>query len=529
MIVFNAETMRAGAASLRSDAVYKAVLRGDVVSMDPAVGILRRGKVCIAGNTIAHVLTADAAVPPEFDGVVPVETTGTIFPGLVDLHNHLTYNFVPLWSVPRRYTNRNQWRNEQPAYAHDIALPASILAKNPDKDYSRAIVRYAECRSLLGGVTTGQGISASTRDGFRTYFEGLVRNVEHPADADWVACGGQTLDFQPSQIATELVPALARGKPFFYHLSEGTDADARARFQDLQLADGSWAIKSSLICIHCVGLQPADFDQLAAAAGMVWSPTSNFLLYGETARIAEGKRRGIPIALGVDWAPSGCKNMLGELKVARSVSRALGDLFSPEELVSMVSVNPARMIGWEQHIGRIKPGLRADLLVIDGTHEDPYAALIDAREDAIRAVMIDGRLRLGEAGGFAVGTPETSELFMVGRKHYFLDLTEPGNDAMGGMSLATAIAKLDYGLRHLPELAAVPAPAVRGELATRADWTLDLEFDDAVPDALSLLALTPPERVDPMQLDPITAVDDPSFSARLKANPNLPAFLKETL
>jgi hypothetical protein len=41
------------------------------------------------------------------------------------------------------------------------------------------------CRAprLLGGVTTGQGISASTRDGFRTYFEGLARNVEHPTDA----------------------------------------------------------------------------------------------------------------------------------------------------------------------------------------------------------------------------------------------------------------------------------------------------------------------------------------------------------
>ncbi|MYN40336.1 hypothetical protein GTP55_13220 [Duganella sp. FT109W] len=128
-----------------------------------------------------------------------------------------------------------------------------------------------------------------------------------------------------------------------------------------------------------------------------------------------------------------------------------------------------------------------------------------------------------------MGTPETSELFMVGRKQYFLDLTEPGNDAMGGMSLATAIAKLDYGLRHLPELAAVPAPTALGVLATRDDWTLDLEFDDAVPDGRSLLALTPPERVDPMQLDPITAVDDPSFSARLKANPNLPAFLKEAL
>ena len=49
---------------------------------------------------------------------------------------------------------------------------------------------------------------------------------------------------------------------------------------------------------------------------MVWSPLSNYLLYGESTDIRAAKNAGILIGIGRDWAPSGSKNLLGELKVA---------------------------------------------------------------------------------------------------------------------------------------------------------------------------------------------------------------------
>ena len=43
-----------------------------------------------------------------------IETGGTIFPGLIELHNHLSYNALPLWSpVPKRFTHRGQWPNHK--------------------------------------------------------------------------------------------------------------------------------------------------------------------------------------------------------------------------------------------------------------------------------------------------------------------------------------------------------------------------------------------------------------------------------
>jgi 5-methylthioadenosine/S-adenosylhomocysteine deaminase len=32
-----------------------------------------------------------------------VATGDTLYPGMIELHNHLAYNAVPLWRVPKRY------------------------------------------------------------------------------------------------------------------------------------------------------------------------------------------------------------------------------------------------------------------------------------------------------------------------------------------------------------------------------------------------------------------------------------------
>ncbi|HEX8606887.1 MAG TPA: amidohydrolase family protein [Pseudoduganella sp.] len=526
----------------------KKILAGDIVTMDGDRAILRRGRICIDGAVICAVLDEAAPVPAGFGNIEATETDGTIFPGLVDLHNHLTYNMLPLWNVPKKYTNRNQWRTEETSYQSDIARPASLLARHADADYTRAIIRYAECRSLFGGVTTAQGMSLSSTNGARKLFEGLVRNVEQPLEEGWPAAGCQTLDYGREEISSKLVPALSSGMPFFYHLSEGTDRAARQRFRDLLLDDGNWAVGKSMICIHCVGLKPRDFKVMARTAGMVWSPTSNLLLYGRTADVAAAKARGVPIALGADWSPSGCKNMLGELKIARAVSARQGGLFSPRELVEMVTSVPAAMLGWHGNVGSIAAGLRADLLVIEGTHADPYSALIDAGETAIRAILIDGRIRVGEAGSFTAGDPLTSESFAIGGKQYHIDLVEDGDDAMGGMSLTAAIDKLAYGLKHLPELAEESShPTARRAFSEEPLWRLDLEMEDHHehqdghdgghpgghredhPAALAGMRLRAEAPVRPMALDPLTAVDDARFIERLLGNRNLPAYVRRSL
>jgi cytosine/adenosine deaminase-related metal-dependent hydrolase len=105
------------------------------------------------------------------------------------------------------------------------------------------------------------------------------------------------------------------------HLSEGVtdpaDPESRARrhFRALEIAAGTWALNDRFTGIHAAGLLPEDFDVLAShRASIVWSPFSNLLLYGGTARVEAAAAAGVRIGLGSDWSPTGSKNLLGELR-----------------------------------------------------------------------------------------------------------------------------------------------------------------------------------------------------------------------
>ena len=74
----------------------------------------------------------NAAAPAGFESA-PVVETGDAFviPGLIDLHNHLGYNALPLWAEPTQkkpFLHHNDWP-DKPSYKPDISWPAWVLAK----------------------------------------------------------------------------------------------------------------------------------------------------------------------------------------------------------------------------------------------------------------------------------------------------------------------------------------------------------------------------------------------------------------
>ena len=84
-------------------------LGGRVVTMDDRKHVVDDGVVYVRDGSIASVQSARKAAPAGFEDVKVLETKGTIYPGLIDLHDHLSYNALQLWEVPKRYTNRDQW------------------------------------------------------------------------------------------------------------------------------------------------------------------------------------------------------------------------------------------------------------------------------------------------------------------------------------------------------------------------------------------------------------------------------------
>jgi cytosine/adenosine deaminase-related metal-dependent hydrolase len=529
-------------------------LTGRVVTMNTAGDVLDHGAIYGRDGSIVDVRPAADKPPAGFEHVPRVATRGTLFPGLIELHNHLPYDVLGLWQVPKAYENRDQWSGPStPDYHRLITGPLAVLGADPA--LVAAVVRYVEVRCLLAGTTTSQGVTLSSAPGIVKHFRGLVRNVESTGDPDLPPAATHIADVDADD-AQRFLARISTGQKMILHLAEGlsTNEVAHNHFAALEFSPGQWAITANLVGIHCVGLTDADFAVMAAhGAGMVWSPLSNLLLYGQTANLGAARAAGVPVALGSDWAPSGSKNLLGELKVAQlAASLAGADDVTDADLVAMATRTPASLLGWDTQLGSLEAGKRADLLVVAATTGNPYTRLVDATEADLRLVMIDGIPRMGSPTLMAhLGVGPGSETIRVKRQARMLNLAQADADPdVEKVTVAEAISRLTQALHDLPNASANPPRARTARPAGRIRLAVNGLVDNNMtprphlplhgqltgPNLPATRTLTAARTVAAaagplpvLTLDPLTAADNPTYYATLQAEPNLPDTIKASL
>jgi len=542
----------------------KWALRGRVVTMDAQSTVVSDGVVWIADAAIAAITQAGDPAPAGFDGVTVLDTGGTVVPGLIELHNHIAYNLLPLWHVPQRYSNRDTWGNSD-QYHQLVTAPMKTIGEATD--LLPALVRYVETKALLGGVTTTQGIALFSAPGVRRYYRGIVRNVEETGDPQLPEAGSRIADVDASDPKAFLTE-IKRKTCFLLHLSEGTDAAAHKHFEALGLPGGEWAIAPSLAGIHCVALKPADFEVMAShGASMVWSPFSNLLLYGQTANVAaavaggsSGAGAAIRIGLGSDWSPTGSKSLFGELKVARVYSQNNENPFTGEQLVRMATLEAAEILGWDRQVGSLEAGKRADLLVVKG-HADaePVQPLFQGDERTVQLVVINGTPRYGTPALMATDGPGLETLTVGGEQRVLYLEQATADPDVAALGFAAARTKLQDALSNLKAirleqeaaatragpprvgafegLAAAPTvevghPRLALDEFEHTDFTQrpHLRLGGVPTGPTDHATATPPGEpvsalLGPVALDPLTVADDATWLQRVTAEANLPAYL----
>ncbi|GAA0007547.1 hypothetical protein BRDID11002_75530 [Bradyrhizobium diazoefficiens] len=158
-------------------------LTGRIVTMATEGDVIKNGTIFIEDNRIAAILPKGQPAPVGFEAVAAVTTGGTIYPGLIELHNHLSYNVLPLWRVPQLFGNRDQWQNAK-SYKTSVTGPMSAIALADDGSLLPALVRYVEAKCLVAGTTTSQGITLSNWSGtIHKYYKGAAarRRDREPA------------------------------------------------------------------------------------------------------------------------------------------------------------------------------------------------------------------------------------------------------------------------------------------------------------------------------------------------------------
>ncbi len=499
------------------------VLVGKVVTMNDAGDVLPGAKVWLSGGKIMAIAKAGEALPEGARDAPVIDSKGVIYPGIIDLHNHPEYAIYPLLPVHRKYLDRYEWRWYDEIYNKRITFPQEVLTRNYYLDLGIEIGRYGEYKALAGGTTSLQGGRVNLA---YSKEECLVRNIENSAVESRLAASRVDIGRSAKEWA-DMQAEKAKGQ-LVVHLAEGPSPRMASEFG--QIKDSN-LLGPELIAIHGVGLTEPQLKEMAAAgAKLVWSPLSNFMLYGKTANIAAAKRAGLSISLAPDWAPSGSKSSLGELKVADLVNKhALNGLFSDRELAEMVTRKPAEAMGWGKKLGQVSEGYLADVLLLDDRDADPYRNLIIAIEENIQLVAVRGEPLYGDAALLktARGSSddiETTSTFK-GKRSKAMTPNCP-NTALARMGVAETAARIQQGLKFdTAQLAAKLTP----EQLTRDFNTCGLPPPTASPtaaDARKLLACRFGLPYEKTRLSPLTTNEDPEFMSRLMRNPNLPKYLR---
>jgi 5-methylthioadenosine/S-adenosylhomocysteine deaminase len=417
-------------------------------------GPITDGEVLIVGDTIQCV-AADCEAHPMAAGVTVIDTHATISPGLIDAHNHLTYDFLPEWEPDpaRVFGNRYEWADD-PTYEAHIAPEA---AGGSAGIFVCPATKWAELRSIVHGTTTVMGQSPR-----QLCVDRLARNADHYhglGDAHIQPFIGSIRDVPDVGASgtdrTELIAAFTSGDTTRYavHMGEGVigggasidleydsyrgreprTSTTRTYMIDL-LVDPSGTPYRTAMFIHAVAMDTTDLDEaIAAEAYFVWSPSSNMILYGQTTDIARLLAADAVVGISPDWTVSGSDEMLSELRYALGWGEleAVAAL-TPARLLRMATRDGAEVVGLEAHIGQLAVGMRADIAVFGRVASgDPARAVVDSRAADVRLVFIDGAAYYGDIALEAVTAVngDCEMLDACGTPKFLCAANTPGNAA----------------------------------------------------------------------------------------------------
>jgi 5-methylthioadenosine/S-adenosylhomocysteine deaminase len=393
---------------------------GVVVTMNAGGDIFSPGVVVTSGTRILHVGPEGSWTPQGEETVVDCRGC-LIMPGLVNVHTHAC---MALFRGLGEERSRQAWFDASyaPPYM-DRAAPA---------DYYWGTM-LGGLEMLTSGITcTADRFSHMTliaeafdRVGMRAVLCHTLRDINAAPEWDdalalvhrWGASPNSRIHcgigpHAPDTCSDDLLRQVRRvagetGARIFIHCAQSepelTALRARGHAGAVRCLAATGLLGPDLVAAHCIYVDEDELRLLADSGSWVaHCPVSNARIEGRMPPVAEMLRRGVKMALGTDWAVSNnTMDLFDEMKCAGVLNKvAAGDsaVLPSAALLRMATVEGARALGLDRHIGSLEPGKAADLiaLAMDGLHLEPWhdiaAALVySAKGRDVRHVWVDGR------------------------------------------------------------------------------------------------------------------------------------------
>jgi len=312
-----------------------------------------------------------------------------VLPGLINAHDHLQLNNFPRLEYREPYRNANEW------------IAAVNLWMNADSAFRASVAIARDDRLLLGGI--------------KNILSGVTTVAHHDPLYPRLLCNDfptrvvEKFGWSHSLVVDEEESVLAsyqrtpRDWPWIIHAAEGLDTESADEFERL---DRLGCVGANTLIVHGIGLNRAQRARLMrASAGVIWCPSSNLRLFGETMDVTDFRVAG-RMALGSDSRLTGARDLLDELHIAAKFAG-----LAEEALESLATRDNARLLRLTDR-GVLRKGSLADILVLPRDLPLSRASRAD-----VRLVMLGGIMRYGDKdyGHIALDSSQWAEVHVDGR------------------------------------------------------------------------------------------------------------------
>jgi 5-methylthioadenosine/S-adenosylhomocysteine deaminase len=168
--------------------------------------------------------------------------------------------------------------------------------------------------------------------------------------------------------------------------------------------DSLGVLDKHVIAAHCVAITDEDINTMKQRHVKVsHNPVSNLKLASGISPVPRMLREGVTVSLGTD---SPCSNntadMFQTMKVTALLHKGVNKnptLTPAREVLEMATVNGAKALSWQEEIGSIEAGKKADLAIIDlekphlcPVYSEDSHLVYAAKSEDVDTVIIDGKI-----------------------------------------------------------------------------------------------------------------------------------------
>ncbi|HLR34484.1 MAG TPA: amidohydrolase [Tissierellales bacterium] len=162
--------------------------------------------------------------------------------------------------------------------------------------------------------------------------------------------------------------------------------------------------KRPTLAAHCVHVSSEDIEILKKNnVQVVNNPTSNLKLASGFAPVEEMLNKGVNVALGTDGSSSNNNlNMFEEMHLASIINKAVNKnatSIPAIKALEMATINGGKALFWDDEIGSLEVGKKADLILVDmdkphfyPIHNIVSALAYSAQASDVETVIVNGRI-----------------------------------------------------------------------------------------------------------------------------------------